>query len=61
MFWRDFYAHVLYAFPHLGHPVDPKYEKIAWDNNRTWFTAWCNGKTGFPVVDACMRQLNTTG
>ena len=61
LFWRDFYAHVLYAFPNLGHPVDPKYEKIAWDNNRTWFTAWCNGKTGFPVVDACMRQLNTTG
>jgi deoxyribodipyrimidine photo-lyase len=61
LFWRDFYAHILYAFPKLGHPVDPKYEKIEWDNNRTWFNAWTNGKTGFPVVDACMRQLNTTG
>jgi deoxyribodipyrimidine photo-lyase len=61
LFWRDFYAHILYAFPTLGHPVDPKYEKIQWDNNRTWFDAWCNGKTGFPVVDACMRQLNETG
>lgn len=61
LMWRDFYAHILYAFPRLGHPVDPKYEKIAWENNRTWFNAWCEGKTGFPVVDACMRQLNTTG
>ena len=61
LFWRDFYAHVLYAFPRLGHTVDPKYEKIEWDNNPTWFTAWCDGKTGFPVVDACMRQLNETG
>ena len=61
LFWRDFYAHILYAFPKLGHPVDPKYEKIEWDNNRTWFNAWTNGKTGFPVVDACMRQLNATG
>jgi deoxyribodipyrimidine photo-lyase len=61
LFWRDFYAHILYAFPKLGRPVDPKYDKIEWDNNRTWFNAWCAGKTGFPVVDACMRQLNTTG
>jgi deoxyribodipyrimidine photo-lyase len=61
LFWRDFYAHILYAFPKLGRPVDPKYDKIEWDNNQTWFNAWTNGKTGFPVVDACMRQLNTTG
>jgi deoxyribodipyrimidine photo-lyase len=61
LLWRDFYAHVLFAHPHLGKPLDPKYERIAWDNNRAHFAAWCAGKTGFPVVDACMRQLNTTG
>jgi deoxyribodipyrimidine photo-lyase len=61
LLWRDFYAHILFAYPHLGKPIDPKYEKIAWDNNRAHFAAWCDGKTGFPVVDACMRQLNATG
>jgi len=61
LFWRDFYAHVLYAFPTLGHSINAKYDNIKWDNNRTWFSAWCNGQTGFPVVDACMHQLNATG
>jgi deoxyribodipyrimidine photo-lyase len=61
LFWRDFYAHILYAFPKLGHPVVEKYEKLAWNNNQSHFNAWKNGKTGFPIVDACMRQLNISG
>jgi len=61
LLWRDFYAHILFAYPDLGKPVNPKYDKIVWDNNRSHFAAWCAGKTGFPLVDACMRQLNTSG
>ena len=62
LFWRDFYASVLYSFPHvLGHAMKPKYDKVKWHYNERWFDAWCNGKTGFPVVDAGMRQLNQTG
>jgi deoxyribodipyrimidine photo-lyase len=60
--WRDFYANILYSFPHvLGHALKPKYNKIRWHHNETWFKKWCQGDTGFPVVDAGMRQLNTTG
>lgn len=62
LFWRDFYASVLYSFPHvLGHAMKPKYDKVKWHYNERWFDAWCTGKTGFPVVDAGMRQLNQTG
>lgn len=62
LFWRDFYANILYSFPNvLGHALKPKYNKIRWHHNENWFKAWCNGDTGFPVVDAGMRQLNTTG
>jgi len=62
VFWREFYAGILYSFPHvLGHSLKAKYNKIKWHNNERWFTAWCKGITGFPVVDAGMRQLNTTG
>ena len=62
LIWRDFYANILYSFPHvLGHAMKPKYEDIKWDKNSTWFKKWCIGQTGFPVIDAGMRQLNTTG
>jgi deoxyribodipyrimidine photo-lyase len=62
LYWRDFYSGVLYSFPRvLGHALKPKYDKINWHNNERWFDAWCKGDTGFPVVDAGMRQLNTTG
>ena len=62
LYWRDFYSGVLYSFPRvLGHALKPKYDKIKWHNNERWFDAWCKGETGFPVVDAGMRQLNTTG
>jgi len=62
LIWRDFYANVLYSFPQvLSHSMKPAYSKIKWHKNANWFNAWTNGTTGFPVVDACMRQLNTTG
>lgn len=62
LYWRDFYSQVLYSFPRvLGHSLKPKYDKIKWHHNERWFNAWKNGMTGFPVVDAGMRQLNATG
>jgi deoxyribodipyrimidine photo-lyase len=62
LYWRDFYANILYEFPRvLGHSLKPKYDKIHWHHNSNWFKAWCNGETGFPIVDAGMRQMNTTG
>lgn len=62
LIWRDFYANILYSFPHvLGHAMKEKYNKIHWHHNSNWFKAWCNGETGYPVVDAGMRQLNATG
>jgi deoxyribodipyrimidine photo-lyase len=61
LYWRDFYAGVLYSFPYvLGHALKPKYDKIKWHHNSNWFKKWCQGETGFPIVDAGMRQLNTT-
>lgn len=62
LYWRDFYANILFSYPHvLGHSMKPKYDKIQWNHNPLWFKKWCDGKTGFPVVDAGMRQLNQTG
>jgi deoxyribodipyrimidine photo-lyase len=62
LYWREFYAGILYEFPHvLGHALKPKYDKIKWHHNERWFHAWTNGMTGFPIVDAGMRELNTTG
>lgn len=62
LIWRDFYANVLFSFPHvLGHSLKPNYDKIKWKSNIKFLNAWKNGITGFPVVDAGMRQLNITG
>jgi len=63
LIWRDFYFNVLYHFPRVGqgHAFKKEYEKIAWRNNETEFKIWCAGKTGYPIVDAGMRELNTTG
>jgi deoxyribodipyrimidine photo-lyase len=62
LFWRDFYSSILYSFPQvLGSSMKPNYNRIRWHNNSNWFKKWCDGETGFPVVDAGMRQLNTTG
>jgi deoxyribodipyrimidine photo-lyase len=62
LYWRDFYANILYEFPQvLGKSLKPKYDKIKWHHNSSWFNAWCKGETGFPIVDAGMRQMNATG
>jgi len=62
LIWREFYAHVLYGYPDvLGQSYQPSYRKIRWSTSERDFHAWKNGETGFPVVDACMRQLNESG
>lgn len=62
LFWRDFFTHICYHFPHvIGAPFRKKYTKIKWSQNKKHFDAWCKGKTGFPIVDAGMRELNATG
>ena len=62
LIWREFYANILYHFPHvIGNSFKKKYDKIKWSNNKSWFKLWCEGKTGFALVDAGMRQLNETG
>ncbi len=60
--WREFYMMILWHFPHTtDHSFKPAYDHIKWRNNETDFKAWCTGKTGYPLVDAGMRQLNETG
>lgn len=62
LIWRDFYAMILYHFPHVAHQsFKPSYDKIAWRNDADDFEAWCEGRTGYPLVDAGMRELNLTG
>lgn len=62
LIWRDFFAHLLYAYPEsLSKMHFPKYEHIPWRQNVGDLEAWKSGETGFPLVDACMRQLNKTG
>lgn len=62
LIWREFYANILNNFPHvLGNPMNTKYKKLNWSTNTSLFNAWKQGKTGFPIVDAGMREMNTTG
>lgn len=63
LIWRDFYKHILVAFPKLikHHAFQCETDLISWPNNTRLFEAWCNGETGYPIVDAAMRQLNETG
>ena len=62
LIWREFYYHVLYHFPHVETKAfNEKYENLKWENNDDYFKAWKEGKTGFPIVDAGMRELNSTG
>lgn len=62
LYWREFYFNIIYHFPNvLGHSMKLKYDKIKWINDPKLFKAWKQGQTGYPVVDACMRQMNTTG
>lgn len=62
LYWRDFFTYIAYHFPHVfGHSFKKQYDAIPWSTNKKAFDAWCNGMTGFPFVDAGMRQLNSTG
>jgi deoxyribodipyrimidine photo-lyase len=62
LIWREFYNSILYHFPNvLRKSFKPNLESIRWSNNKDDFEAWKNGKTGFPLVDAAMRQLRETG
>lgn len=62
LIWRDFYHMILWHFPRVvGHAFKPEYDKIRWRNNEKEFNDWCNGITGYPIVDAGMRELNETG
>lgn len=62
LYWRDFFHHIAYHFPHVfGNAFYLHYNNILWDNNEDFFEKWKNGITGFPIVDAGMRELKTTG
>ena len=62
LIWREFYQMILWYFPHVEtHAFKPAYGRIEWRNEPGEFNAWCEGKTGYPMVDAGMRELNTTG
>ncbi len=62
LIWRDFYQQILFHFPHIVHEsFKPQYDRILWRNNEEEFEAWKTGKTGYPIVDAGMRELNETG
>ncbi|KAI1655382.1 deoxyribodipyrimidine photo-lyase [Daldinia decipiens] len=61
--WRDFYKHVLVHWPYIcmNKPFKPEYSNIEWSYNSAHFEAWCTGRTGFPIVDAAMRQIQGIG
>ncbi len=62
LIWREFFMQVLYHFPKvINNNFKPKYDAIQWRNNENEFKKWCEGNTGYPLVDAGMRQLNETG
>jgi len=62
LIWREFYLQILANFPHVAKGAfRPEYDKLEWSNNEEHFQAWCAGMTGYPIVDAAMRCLNTTG
>ncbi len=62
LIWREFFMQILWHFPHTTkNSFKPKYDRILWKNNEKDFDAWCQGKTGYPLVDAGMRELNETG
>ena len=62
LIWRDFYVHILHHFPHtVEGSFKPQYDQIHWSTNEEHFKAWCEGMTGYGLVDAGMRELNATG
>ena len=62
LIWRDFYQMIIFHFPKtINNAFKPLYDQINWERNEVHFQAWCDGKTGYPLVDAGMRELNETG
>ncbi|MDG1842178.1 MAG: deoxyribodipyrimidine photo-lyase [Crocinitomicaceae bacterium] len=62
LIWREFFMQILWHFPHTTDAsFKSKYDKIVWRNNPSEFDRWCKGETGYPIIDAGMRELNTTG
>jgi deoxyribodipyrimidine photo-lyase len=62
LIWREFFMQILWHFPHTTRAsFRPKYDSVQWTNNEADFEKWCNGQTGYPFVDAGMRELNATG
>ncbi|MEM9024085.1 MAG: deoxyribodipyrimidine photo-lyase [Bacteroidota bacterium] len=62
LIWREFFAMILWHFPHVvDRAFRPAYDRIQWRNDEAEFEAWCKGQTGYPIVDAGMRELNATG
>ncbi|WP_116788020.1 cryptochrome/photolyase family protein [Flavobacterium psychrotrophum] len=62
LIWREFFMQILWHYPHtVTKAFRPDYDNIKWRYSEKEFTAWCEGKTGYPIVDAGMRQLNATG
>ena len=62
LIWREFYQQFLYHHPHVvNESFQVQYRHLAWENNPAWFARWQNGTTGYPIVDAAMRQLSSSG
>lgn len=62
LIWRDFYFQIIFHHPHAAKSAfRPEYDAIQWPNEKKLFTAWCEARTGYPLIDAAMRQLNQTG
>lgn len=62
LYWRDFFTSIAFHFPHVfSGAFHKKFDRLSWENSPAAFKAWCSGKTGFPLVDAGMRELNETG
>lgn len=60
--WREFYMMIIWHFPHAAESAfKPAYNHVHWRNDEAGFAAWCEGRTGYPIVDAGMRELNATG
>lgn len=62
LIWREFYMQILFNYPHvINQAFKPEFNHLHWNQNNELFQIWCEGKTGYPLVDAAMRQINTTG
>ncbi|MBL7953665.1 MAG: deoxyribodipyrimidine photo-lyase [Flavobacteriales bacterium] len=61
LIWREFFMQILWHFPHPERAFKPAYDNIPWRADEAGFNAWCQGRTGYPLVDAGMRELNATG